>query len=90
MTTKTQFSNSNVSDKKLLDVQVELLYDKKQTKAFKVHIKEGKFIVIDYKDRFGKNPDTEIFWETSTFQLLHFKPEYKIVNRIIDNFLKKK
>lgn len=85
MTTQTRVTSS----KKLLDVQVETIYDRSQIKAFKVRIKEGKFIVIDYKDRFAKNPDTEIFWEHGMVQLAVHLLEYKAANKVITEHLKR-
>lgn len=84
MTTQSQ----KTSNKQFLDVQVETLYKKKNTKAFKVCIKEGKFIVIDYNDRFGKNPDTEIFWESGTWPVQHYTAQYKAANKAVTDFLK--
>jgi hypothetical protein len=86
MTTQTQ----KTSTKQFLDVQVEVLYDKNDTKAFKVGIKEGKFIVMDYKDRFSKNPDTEIFWEYGMFQLQNYTSQYKSADKTVTDFLKRK
>jgi hypothetical protein len=85
MTTQSQ----KTSNKQFLDVQVELLYNKKDTKAFKVCIKEGKFIVIDYKDRFGKSPDTEIFWESGTWPVQHFTEQFKVANKTVTDYLKR-
>lgn len=86
MTTQSQ----KTSNKEFLDVQVEPLYEKAGTKAFKVRIKEGKFIVIDYKDRFSKTPDTEIFWESGTWPVQHFTEQYKIANKTVTDYLKRK
>jgi len=88
MTTQTQ--NSNVSSKKLLDVHIEPLHESKKIKAFKINIKEGKFIVLDYKDRFSKNPDTEIFWEHGYVQLSQFSSEFKAADKAVNDFLKRK
>lgn len=86
MTTQSQ----KTSSKQFLDVQVEALYDKNNTKAFKVCIKEGKFIVIDYTDRFSKNPDTEIYWESGTWPVQHYTEQYKIANKTVTDYLKRK
>lgn len=86
MTTQSQ----KTSSKQFLDVQVEQLHDKKNVKAFKVNIKEGKFIVMDYKDRFSKNPDTEIFWEHGMFQVPHYTSQFKAANKVVTDFLKRK
>jgi hypothetical protein len=86
MTTESK----KTSNKQFSDVQIEQLYDKKNVKAFKVHIKEGKFIVMDYKDRFSKNPDTEIFWEHGMFQLQHYTSQYKAADKSVRDFLKYK
>ncbi len=86
----TQAQNTNLSSKKLLDVHIEPLHESKKVKAFKVHIKEGKFIVIDYKDRFMAYPDTEIFWEHGTCQVSQFTNEFKAANKAVNDFLKKK
>ena len=86
MTTQSQ----KTSTKQFLDVHVELLYEKNNTKAFKVGIKEGKFIVMDYKDRFSKNSDTEIFWEYGMFQLQNYTSQYKAADKSVTDFLKRK
>lgn len=86
----TQAQNSNVSSKKLLDVRIEPLHESKKVKAFRVHIKEGKFIVIDYKDRFGPTPDTEIFWESSTYPINKTTNDFKAADKVVTDFLKKK
>ena len=86
MTTQSQ----KTSTKQFLDVHVELLYEKNNTKAFKVGIKEGKFIVMDYKDRFSKNSDTEIFWEYGMFQLQNYTSQYKAADKSVTDYLKRK
>lgn len=72
------------------DTKIEVLYDKNSIKAFKVTIKQGRFIVIDYKDRFDKKSDTEVFWESGLIKILPHTNEYKIVDKIITNFIKSK
>lgn len=86
MTTQSQ----KTSPKQFLDIRVEILHEKNNTKAFKVGIKEGKFIVMDYADRFSKNPDTEIFWEHGMFQLQHYTPQYKAADKTVTDYLKRK
>ena len=86
MTTQSQ----KTSSKQFLDIQVETLYNTNNIKTFKVSIKEGKFIVMDYKDRFSKISDTEIFWESGTFQLQPHTKEYKAVDKVVTDFLRKK
>ena len=86
MTTKTK-SNSK-SNKQILDINVECIKDKDTLKVFRVHIKEGKFIVVDYKNRFGVNADTEIFWESGAHQLNPTSSEYKAANKAVTDYLK--
>jgi len=86
MTTQTRAT----SNKKLLDVQIETIHSDSGIKAFKVRIKEGKFIVVDYKDRFAKNPDTEIFWEHGMVQLAPHFSEYKAATKVVTDHLKGK
>lgn len=86
MTTHSQ----KTSTKQFLDVQVETLYEKNNTKAFKVCIKEGKFIVMDYNDRFSKAPDTEIFWESGTWPVQQHHSQYKIVDKTVSDYLRRK
>lgn len=80
---------SQKTTKQPLDVNVELLHSNENMKAFKVKSKEGKFIVIDYCDRFGKYPDTEIFWESGVIKVSNHTAEYKAVNKIITEFIKR-
>lgn len=80
--------SQKTSTKQPLDVQVEMLHDTSTTKVFKVCIREGKFIVMDYSDRFSKNPDTEIFWEHGMFQLQHYTSQYKAADKVVTDFLK--
>lgn len=82
--------SQKLSNKQFLDVQVETLYEKNNTKAFKVCIKEGKFIVVDYNDRFGKNPDTEIYWESGTWPVQKHHSQHKIVDKTVTDYLKRK
>ncbi len=84
MTTNT----TKKASKQILDVTVINLYDTNGIKAFKVDIKEGKFIVIDYKDRFGKTPDTEAYWESGTWPVAKHTSQYKAIEKAINSFLK--
>jgi hypothetical protein len=72
-----------------LDVSVEMLHSKETVTAFKVKSKEGRFIVIDYTDRFSKNPDTEIFWESGVIKVMPHTSEYKTIYKFVTEFLKR-
>ena len=84
MTKQTQ-----TSGKQLLDVRVECIYSGSETKVFNVNIKEGSFLVIDYKDRFGPKADTEIFWAHYIDQVSFHTNEFKAANKVVLDFLKK-
>jgi hypothetical protein len=86
MTTETQ----KTSNKRVCDVSVVVLYEKNNITAYRVHITQGKFVVIDYKDRFGKSPDTEIFWENGAILILPHTNEYKYANTAVNVFLRDK
>lgn len=83
-----QNTKSSVSDKQILDVCVECLHESKKVKAFKVSVKEGVFTVIDYTDRFGAKPDTEIYYSRYNDLISPNSKEYKTVNQHVTNFLK--
>ena len=85
---KTTEKNSTKSNKAVQDVAVKVTYSKKQMTVFQVHIKEGKFIVIDYKNRFNGTPDTEVFWEARTQAVSQFTPEFKAASKAVEIFLK--
>lgn len=82
-------TTSQKTTKQPVDVIIEILYDYKNTKAFKVKAKEGRFIVMDYKDRFSKSPDTEIFWESGAIKVSAHTTEFKNINKLITEFLKR-
>lgn len=81
---------SKTSDKKLVDVIVECIYNGKKTKAFRVDIKEGVFLVIDYTDRFSSKKDTEVYWERYTQAIPAHHSEYKLANKVVEDYLKQK
>ena len=81
-------TTSQKHTKQPLDVSIEVLHNNKTMKAFKVKAKEGKFIVIDYSDRFSKNPDTEIFWESGVIKVSAHTSEYKSINNLVTDFIK--
>jgi hypothetical protein len=83
-----QGTKSSASSKQILDVSVICLHESNKVKAFKVSIKEGEFIVLDYSDRFGKTPDTEIYYARYTDFMSPNSKEYKVVNQHVTNFLK--
>lgn len=74
--------------KQPIDVHIEMLHNKENVKVFKVKAKQGRFIVFDYKDRFSKTPDTEIFWESGVIKVLPHTPEYKAIDKLVTNFIK--
>ncbi len=78
------------SSKQILDVQVEHIHSSKAVNVFKVNIKEGIFTVLDYKDRFGKSPDTEIYYSRYTDSVSPNSKEYKAANQVVTNFLQNK
>ncbi len=82
-------TTSQKTTKQPVDVIIEILYDVENVKAFKVKAKQGKFIVMDYKDRFGKNPDTEIFWESGAIKVSSHTAEFKTVNKLVTEFIKR-
>jgi hypothetical protein len=86
MTTTSEKSNNRQNS----ETKIEVLYSKAQLTAYKVSIKQGRFIVMDYKDRLSKQPDTEIFWESGVIKILPHSNEYKIVDKIITNYVKTK
>lgn len=67
---------------------VKVLHKGRRTKAFSVHIPEGKYIVIDYRDRFGKNPDTEIYTEGYLTEVRFHTSEYKAASYAVTEYLK--
>ena len=83
-------NTNKVSNKQVLDVNVEQLYNKKGVKAFKVSIREGTFIVVDYIDRFSKEPDTEIYWERYIDIVRPNTSEYRAANSHVTTFLLQK
>lgn len=87
MTTTSEKSNNNRQNS---ETKIEVLYSKSPITAYKVSIKQGRFIVMDYKDRLSKQPDTEIFWESGVIKILPHSNEYKIVDKIITNYVKTK
>jgi len=78
------------SSKQILDVQVEHIYSSKAVNVFKVNIKEGIFTVLDYKDRFSKSPDTEIYYSRYTDSVSPNSKEFKAANQVVTNFLQNK
>ena len=76
----------HVTTIKQLDA-IEVLYETRDMLVFKVNIQEGKFLVIDYKNRFGKDPDTEIYYEEHLDPVLSHKLEYKAVERAVNDFM---
>jgi hypothetical protein len=80
---------TTTSNKQLVDVRVECIHDK-NVKVFNVNIKEGSFLVIDYTDRFGLEPDTEVFWSRYIDQVSNHTSEYKAATKAVENFLNKK
>jgi len=85
MTKQTQ-----TSGKQLLDVRTECVYDGPETKAFRVNIKEGCFLVVDYKNRFGSEPDTEVFWDRYIEPVANHTTEFKAADKVVSEFLKRK
>lgn len=81
---------SSQKPKKSVEANCTLLHNKKDVKAFRVVIPEGKFIVIDYKDRASKSPDTEVYWESGTWPLAKHASQYKEVEKTVNAFLKGK
>ena len=84
MTSTSEKSNS----REIPDTKIETLYETPSIKAFKVTIKQGRFIVVDYKNRFDKKPDTEMFWESGAIQIPPHASEYKLVDKIVTNYIK--
>ena len=66
---------------------IEVLYETRDMLVFKVNIQEGKFLVIDYKNRFGKTPDTEIYYQEHMDFVPAHKPEYKAVEIAVNDFM---
>ena len=87
MTTASEKTSNNRQNP---EVKIDIVYDKSPITVFKVNIKQGRFIVIDYKNRFDKQPDTEIFWESGVIKMLPHANEYKIVDKIVTNYVKSK
>lgn len=85
-----QDTKSSVSSKQILDVSVECIHESKNVKVFKVSAKEGVFTVLDYTDRFGNKPDTEIYYARYNDQISPNSKEYKAVNQHVTNYLKSK
>lgn len=81
---------SKTSDKKIVDVIVECIYNGKTTKAFRVDIKEGVFLVIDYTDRSSSKRDTEVYWERYTQNIPNHHAEYKLADKVVADYLKRK
>ncbi len=81
-------TSEKYNSRQIADTKIETLHDKPPMKVFKVTIKQGRFIVIDYKNRFDKKPDTEVFWESGAIPILPHAPEYKLVDKIITSHIK--
>lgn len=80
-------TSKSLSAKQLLDIQVEQKYESNKVKVFQVSIKEGVFLVLDYRDRFGSTPDTEIYYARYLDAVSKNSKEYKEVNLIVTEYL---
>lgn len=87
MTTASEKTSNNRQNS---ETKIEIIYDKAPTTVYKVHVKQGRFIVIDYKNRLDKQPDTEIFWESGAIKIMPYANEYKIVDKLVTSFIKTK
>ena len=77
------------SPKPKVTVTIKNIYKSKNVSVFSVVIQQGTFTVIDYKDRFGKNKDTEVYYTQYMDQIKPKSEEYKIVNAHVDEFILK-
>jgi hypothetical protein len=68
-------------------ISVKTLYKSSRVKAFSVHIPEGKYLVLDYKDRRSKTPDTEVYTEEYLREVRFHTPEYKAANQAVSNYI---
>lgn len=82
-------TTSQKSTKQSIDVSIEILHKEQYMTVFKVKAREGRFIVMDYKDRLSKTPDTEIFWESGAIQVLPHSSEYKTIDKLVGEFVKR-
>lgn len=80
-------SQKTTSSKEFSDIQIEEIYQSSKVKAYKVSIKEGTFTVIDYQDRFGSNPDTEIYYTRYNDPVSPNSKEYKAANQVVSNHI---
>ena len=78
------------SEKKILDLNVSVVFTNSKIKVFSVSSKEGIFTVIDYVDRFSSSPDTEIYYTRYTDPLSVNSAEYKKINNYVTSYLKDK
>lgn len=81
---------SKTSGKKIIDVIVECIYNGEKTKAFRVDLKEGVFLVIDYTDRSSSKKDTEVYWDRYIQFIPDHHAEYKLADKAVSEFLKQK
>jgi hypothetical protein len=81
---------SKSSNKKFVDVVVECVYESKKVKAYRVDIKEGIFLVIDYTDRSVSKRDTEVYWDRYIQVIPDHNNEYKLADKAVTDFLKQK
>ena len=80
-------TNKTASSKQFSDVQIEEIYQSSKVRAYKVSIKEGIFTVVDYQDRFSKNPDTEIYYTRYNDPVSPNSKEYKAANQVVTNYI---
>lgn len=76
-----------ISPKPKVKVTIKNIHKSKNVNVFLVTTPQGKFTVIDYKDRFGKNKDTEIYYTDYMDQIKPKSDEYRIVNAHVDEFI---
>ena len=76
-----------ISPKPKAKVTIKNIYKSKNVNVFTVIIPQGTFTVIDYKDRFGKDKDTEIYYTQYMDQIKPKSEEYKIVNAHVDEYI---
>ena len=67
---------------------VNVLYKSKKVRACELILPEGKFTVVDYREKSTNSlSDREVYWTSGIIPISPHKTEYLLASDVLDNYL---